>query len=102
MAKKMTLEDLLMPLIDDAANVFYSKLVSVLDALWGQTFVYKAWCGWHRHRQIGFKWKYGGFSSYNSDRKCVIDLNTIDLSKVPVNGFKYLRAVYYMDLSKIL
>ena len=88
MAKKMTLEDLLMPLIDDAANVFYSKLVSVLDALWGQTFVYKAWCGWHRHRQIGFKWKYGGFSSYNSDRKCVIDLNTIDLSKVPVNGFK--------------
>ena len=102
MAKKMTLEDLLMPLIDDAANVFYSKLVSVLDALWGQTFVYKAWCGWHRHRQVGFKWKYGGFSSYNSDRKCVIDLNTIDLSKVPVNGFKYLRAVYYMDLSKIL
>ena len=60
MAKKMTLEDLLMPLIDDAANVFYSKLVSVLDAWWGQTFVYKAWCGWQRHRQIGSKWKYGG------------------------------------------
>ena len=41
MSKKITLEELMMPLIDDAANVFYSKLVSLLDAMWGQMFVLK-------------------------------------------------------------
>lgn len=105
MAKKITLEELMMPLIDDAANVFYSKLVSLLDAVWGQVFVLKSWCGWHRHRQVGFKWKYGAFSSYATDRKCVIDLNTIP--KEIVNGIakepkqSYLRAVYQMDMTKI-
>ena len=78
MSKKITLEELMMPLIDDAANVFYSKLVSLLDAMWGQMFVLKSWCGWHNHRRVGFKWKYGAFSSYKTDRKCVIDLNEID------------------------
>lgn len=105
MAKKITLEELMMPLIDDAANVFYSKLVSLLDAVWGQVFVLKSWCGWHRHRQVGFKWKYGAFSSYATDRKCVIDLNTIPREIVKgiseTNKKSYLRAVYQMDMSKI-
>lgn len=101
MAKKMTLEELMMPLIDDAANVFYSKLVSVLDALWGQTFIYRQWCGWHRHRVLGVKWKYGSFSSYTSDRKCIISLNDIPIDRMTSNKM-YLRAVYHLDLTKVL
>lgn len=106
MTKRMTMEALMLPLIDDAANVFYSKLVSLLDSYWGESFVLHSWCGWHRHNTVGFKWTYGAFSSYKSDRKCVIRLGGIPqdaFSDESLSGTTaYLRAVYRLDLSRVI